>query len=226
MSAYLLELHCHTSNHSPDGFVPAADVVRRLLELQFSGVVFTDHNYCWPAEELAELRRESGAPDDFVMLSGQEVSTGLNGVTYGDLLVYGIAEPLDDGMSPIALFQLLRDRGGFAIAPHAAASFNGFGKHVGSFPVTAVEVWNARYGQKIAAGSRQIAETYGRPGVGGSDSHRIEEVGRGGTMFPELPRDLVRLQHLIASGQAQPWGEPKGLRGMLDRFFGSAEAAD
>ena len=56
MSSFLLDLHCHTLDHSYDGQVPAAKICRTLLAKGFHGLVLTDHNYVWPTEELAELR--------------------------------------------------------------------------------------------------------------------------------------------------------------------------
>ncbi|GAB7025088.1 hypothetical protein JCM15764A_03360 [Geotalea toluenoxydans] len=63
------------------------------------GLVITDHHYMWPKEELAELKRESRLPGNFMILSGQEVLTA----DYGDVLVYGAARSIPHGMSLAAL---------------------------------------------------------------------------------------------------------------------------
>ena len=87
----LLEIHCHTAEHSRCSRVPAAELVRQALARKLHGTVFTDHHYRWGDEELAALRRAAGVPDHFLLLSGQEVSTS----DLGHVVVYGRIPSLD-----------------------------------------------------------------------------------------------------------------------------------
>lgn len=205
MSNVLIDIHCHTSDHSYDGKVPGEVLVRTLAKQGFAGVVLTDHNYVWPAAELEELRGRAGVGAEFLLLSGQEVRTAHDGVMYGDLLVYGLEESLPDETSPMEVFKRVAAVGGFCIAPHAAVPRIGFGNHIASFPVTAVEGWNGRYGREVSAQSRRLAEEQGLPQVGGSDSHAEREIGGGGTLLEELPRDLAELGGMIRDGRCAPW---------------------
>ncbi|CAN5274310.1 hypothetical protein BH09SUM1_BH09SUM1_05490 [soil metagenome] len=205
MSRILIELHCHTQDHSYDGRIAAEEMVRILVKKKFAGVVITEHSYIWPMEELEELRTKAGAPRSFLMLSGQEVRCTLNEVVLGDLLVYGAERNLPDGTSPLEIFEILKATGGFCTAPHAGVPRIGFGDQVRSFPITAVETWNGRYGPIAAANSRIIAEESGLPIVGGSDSHKEDEVGGGGTIFPRMPASLQDIKHMIEGGECKPW---------------------
>jgi hypothetical protein len=216
MKPFLFDLHCHTREHSFDGEIPAVELVRALVQSGFSGVTITDHNYVWPEEELRQLALESGVSDDFVLLSGQEVSTLHEGILCGDLLVFGVPISLPDGMSPVSVCKEAKLAGGFLIAPHPAAPRSGFGTRLDSFPVAAVEVWNGRYGNRISSASRALARQYNLPQVGGSDAHRPCEIGGGGTLVPELPRTLNDLETLIRKHQTIPW---RPLRSHLTRLF-------
>lgn len=80
----LLEMHSHTAEHSPCSNVSAKDLVRQICAKGLDGIVLTDHHYMWPSEDLLPLRRAAEVPEDFLILSGQEVSTD-----FGDVLVYG-----------------------------------------------------------------------------------------------------------------------------------------
>ncbi len=205
MHPFLIDLHCHTLDHSYDGKVPAKDIVRKLHSRGFHGVVFTDHSHVWSAQELQALREECALGDAFLILSGQEVRTALGGVTYGDLLVYGLDQSLPDDTSPLDVFKLVEQAGGFCTAPHPAVAHIGFGQHIASFPVLAAETWNGRYGKENALKARKLAEEQDLPQVGGSDAHREAEIGGGGTLFGEMPRSLADIQRMIKDGECAPW---------------------
>lgn len=205
MKGHLVDIHCHTREHSYDGKASAIEVVTGLLRCGFAGVIFTDHNYVWPPDELEELRAHAGLPADFVLLSGQEVRTSVKGLMAGDLLVYGPGRAFPDGTEATEVFEEVEDTGGFCIAPHPAVPLIGFGSHISAFPVAAVEVWNGRHGEKANAAARALAQEAGLPATGGSDTHRVEDIGGGGTVFPRVPETLEDLHGMIANREGRPW---------------------
>jgi predicted metal-dependent phosphoesterase TrpH len=81
----IVEMHCHTAEHSPCSHVAAVDLVRRLCEAGVQTVVLTDHHYQWSEEELADLRRRAQLPEVCRILAGQEIET----YDFGHLLIYG-----------------------------------------------------------------------------------------------------------------------------------------
>jgi hypothetical protein len=213
MSGYLVDLHCHTADKSFDGHVSAVEMVRGAVAAGFHGLTFTDHSAVWTAEELAAVRHEAAPPAGFFLASGQEVRTYVGQICYGDLLVFGVEEPLPDGIHPAAVFERVAAvDGGFALAPHPGA-IGGFGQHLGEFPVLAAEAWNGRYGEKVAAISVQQARDAGVPVFGGSDAHQPRDIGGGATWFPRLPRSLGEIAAMLRAGEARPW-KP----GLLQRF--------
>jgi predicted metal-dependent phosphoesterase TrpH len=216
MPGFLVDLHCHTLERSYDGQVRAAEIIARLVQLGFAGLVVTDHARVWPAEALREAAQEARAPEGFLLLSGQEVRTTIDGATCGDMLVYGPEEDIPDGASPLEIIKMLKACGGFAIAPHPAAPGVGLGDRLDSFPgVIAAEVWNGRYGPGVAAASRALAERVGMTAVGGSDAHREREIGGGGTLFAQMPRSLADIREAILEGECLPWRPRRRLFGLF-----------
>lgn len=205
MGSCLIDLHCHTKEKSFDGQVPAAEIVARLAALGFGGVVFTDHEHTWQPGELEEVRRAAGVGTDFVLLAGQETRTTVDGGAGGDLLLYGPTEDLADGLEALDVIRRLKECGGFCVAAHPSVPMIGFGRHAGTFPITALEVWNGRYGTKVARDSRALTQRLGLPGVGGSDTHVPADIGGGGTLFPERPGSLADIGRMVASGACRPW---------------------
>lgn len=217
MAGFLVDLHCHTAERSYDGEVPAREVVQRLVELGFQGVVFTDHNHVWPTGELDALRRDLGLAEDFLLLSGQEVRAAIDGLTFGDLLVYGPQEDIPDGAHPSELLRRAREAGGFCIAAHVGAVHVGCGERVGDFPIDGAEVWNGRYGSRVAALSNRVVEELAVARTGGSDTHRTEDIGGGGTVLDGPARTLPDLARMIRGGACEPYVPTR--RGRLARWL-------
>jgi thiamine kinase-like enzyme len=93
----ILEMHCHTAEHSSCSHASAAEIAQRNFDIGLRGTVFTDHHYLWPPGEIEELRRKLEVPEYYVILSGQEVTTP----ELGDVLVYGADISLEEG-TPLA----------------------------------------------------------------------------------------------------------------------------
>lgn len=202
---YLIDLHCHTLEKSYDGRVPAAEIVRALAAEGFHGVVFTDHNNVWSAAELQALRAASGVGPAFLLASGQEVRTQVEGLMGGDLLVYGPMHGIPDGTEAAEVIRVAREANGFLIAAHPPLAGIGFGRHLGDFPVDACEVWNGRYGARMTRPAELLAREHDLARTGGSDAHRPADIAGGGTLFHEMPDGLDDLKRLIAAHQCTPW---------------------
>src|SRR5512139_2774493 len=87
----ILEMHCHTAEHSECSHVSASEIAQHNFDIGLQGTVFTDHHYLWPPEEIEKLRRRLKVPDHYLILSGQEVTTP----ELGDVLIYGADVSLD-----------------------------------------------------------------------------------------------------------------------------------
>src|SRR5258708_14083259 len=90
--------HLHTSRHSPDSIIDPLVLIERARAVGLDGVVITEHDYQWEADELADLAARA---DGLKVFSGVEVST-----REGHFLVSGLPD-LADPPGGIALADLL-----------------------------------------------------------------------------------------------------------------------
>jgi predicted metal-dependent phosphoesterase TrpH len=91
--------HMHTKRHSPDSEIDPLLLIERAREVGLDGLVITEHDYQWEADELSELARRA-AP--LRVFSGAEISA-----REGHFLVYGLPT-LDDVPSGVTLADLLK----------------------------------------------------------------------------------------------------------------------
>ena len=73
----LLEIHCHSSKHSPCSSISTLDLVRQARAKALQGIVITEHHYLWPDDELRALRTAAEVENHFLILAGQEVETDM-----------------------------------------------------------------------------------------------------------------------------------------------------
>ena len=52
--------HLHTSRHSPDSILDPDDLIDEARKCGLDGVVITEHDYQWEADELADLQKRAG----------------------------------------------------------------------------------------------------------------------------------------------------------------------
>lgn len=108
MKQFKYEMHCHTSDVSHCGKIPASEVVRNYIELGYDGIIVTDHfsrrsigrlkNASWDEKIDFFLSGYQSAVDtakklnpEFSVLLGMELRLDIHDVN--DFLVYGIDEP-------------------------------------------------------------------------------------------------------------------------------------
>ncbi|MBV8382272.1 MAG: PHP domain-containing protein, partial [Planctomycetaceae bacterium] len=91
--------HLHTARHSPDSTIDPLVLIERAYACGLDGVVITEHDFQWPADELAELAAKAGGLRIF---SGAELSA-----REGHFLVYGLPD-LDEVPAGVTLTELLR----------------------------------------------------------------------------------------------------------------------
>src|SRR5271165_2341377 len=77
-----IDHHIHTSRYSPDSSIDPAELLEHACEIGLDGIVITEHDYQWQADELAELAARAPSLRVF---SGAEISA-----REGHFLVYGL----------------------------------------------------------------------------------------------------------------------------------------
>ena len=202
----LIDLHNHTYPKSDDSFLSADELVDAARCAGLDGICITEHDDFWSAEDTAYLTKRHG----ILVLPGAEINTDA-----GHVLVFGLhryrfgmhkpsflraeadslkavliaAHPyrrryLEDPASDPAVRSEMLER---AIADPQLRLFD------------AIESFNGRGSTNQNRFVHDLNQTLGLPGVGGSDAHRIHQVGTAATQFQ---RRITSLEDLIAEIRA------------------------
>lgn len=191
------DLHIHT-DRSGDGRQSLDAVIKRCKELGLGALSITDHNgmNCYPFQA-----------GGIIVLPGMEVTTA-----DGHVLAYLINEPVPRGRSVDETIDLIHDQGGIAVAAHPFRWWSGLGKkNVLGRKFDALETLNSR---SLRLGNRRaalLARIIHLPGIGGSDAHVTEHVGRALTIFPDDCQGAEDLVRAIKGGNISTEGSSRSL---------------
>ncbi len=202
-----LDLHVH-SRHSPDSRVPVADLVARAAAIGLRGLALTDHN---SVAGHAELRALAAAHPTLLLLPGVEVSTA-----DGHLLGYGVdaAPPPRRDLESTA--DWIRDHGGEPVIAHPFRWRHGAGGRLTAVAhVAGIEGRNAHTSARANRRAEEWAALRLLAATGGSDAHRLEEVGRAATVFPEPVDGVDDLLEAIRAARTTGVGSSLTLGGRI-----------
>ncbi|OPY67239.1 MAG: Phosphotransferase enzyme family protein [Syntrophorhabdaceae bacterium PtaU1.Bin034] len=196
----LLEMHCHTIEHSACSFVRAVDLVRQIYRNNVDGAIITDHHFLWSEEDLKSLKQAAEVPGFFVMLSGQEVTTS----DHGDILVYGAEEAIARGISLAGI----RTR-----YPHAALVFAHpyrNGKKPGRDRLLnplldAVEIFSSNHSVSGNARGLRDWHRYKFTAIAGTDTHALSYAGLYPTHFDHPIQRIEELADELKKGHCRPF---------------------
>ncbi len=169
----LIDLHCHTRPLSACSSLDAETLLRLAEDRSLDGVCFTEHDRSWEPGELDALRRLT----PLALFSAVELTTDL-----GHVLAFGLPQA---GYSAVAgeVFVAAEEAGAVLFLAHPARD--------GLLRVTqetvryfaSVEAVNGSDSRLQNLAATGLAKGFRLPGVGGSDAHSAEEVGRAATRF-------------------------------------------
>lgn len=206
------DLHVH-STFSSDGRQTVEEILARCVELGIGAVAISDHNSIESFQVVGRL-----CPT-VIVIPAVEVST-----KDGHVLALGVRDLVPRGLTLKETIDAIHGNGGVAVAAHPYRKWSGMGERNAMDNVfDAMEVANGgsrRSGNKKA---RRLAESLGRVGVGGSDAHNRESIGRAYTEVPDDCRSPSDVLHAIlegrcrAVGQGQSWFQaiPTGLKSIV-----------
>jgi len=199
-----IDLHIHTSPLSACSYLDPQELILEARRLQLDGICLTEHQVVWDPDEVDKLADETGIS----IFRGNEFTTN-----QGDILVFGFYEDIKE----LLIIQELRDKvtaaGGYMIAAHPFRGFKTFGisqlqmtvdqackRKVLEF-VDAVEVGNGKLSPEENDMARKVAEKLGLPCTGGSDAHRVDEIGTWVTVFEKEIESEIELVHELHAGR-------------------------
>ena len=196
-----IDLHIHTSPRSACSYIDPHELIQEARRLKLDGICLTEHQVIWDPDDVDNLAREGRIK----VFRGNEFTTN-----QGDILVFGFYKDIKELLLIQQLREEVKTAGGYMIAAHPFRGFKTFG--IGQLQMTveqackrkvlefvdAVEVGNGRLTTDENDMARKVSEKLGLPGTGGSDAHRIDEVGNWLTVFEKdirNERELVRELH-------------------------------
>lgn len=170
----LIDLHCHTKLYSACSALTPDALVRAARARGLDGVCITEHDALWDLADIERVGREM----DFLVLRGMEVTTEV-----GHVLVYGM-EARHTGMSTLGdLHEAVRDAGALMYLAHPGRAYGTMLPDDLPSYFDSVEAQNGTEGMLQNDHAAHLARGMRLPGIGGSDSHSVREVGICATEF-------------------------------------------
>ena len=198
-----IDLHIHTSPRSDCSYIDPHELIQEAQRLKLDGICLTEHQVLWDSADVKKLAREGGVK----IFRGNEFTTN-----QGDILVFGLYKDIKELLMIQDLREEVRKSGGFMIAAHPFRGFKTFG--IGQLQMTveqackrkvlefvdAIEIGNGKLSPDENDMARKVSEKLDLPGTGGSDAHRVDEVGKWLTVFEkEIQNENELVAELHAS---------------------------
>jgi predicted metal-dependent phosphoesterase TrpH len=192
------DLHMHTTWHSPDSDMDPFDLVRRACQIGLDGVVITEHDWLWTADELEQLR---AAEPELVILAGIEVSC-----QEGHFLAYGVSDPfrLPHGMRVAAMCREVHRQGGAVVAAHPFRWGQRFDEILRTEhpELDGLELMTNNMDADCRRRAAEVQRLKNLAGLGSSDAHCEEVLGICYTDFAAEVRDSRQLVQAIRGKKA------------------------
>ena len=211
MLLLLIDLHTHSYPKSDDSFVGVDDCIDRAKDLGLDGICLTDHDDFWPLDAVRTLSRRH----DFLVLPGSEINTDA-----GHILVFGLERYVFGLHRPAFLRQSVDQCRGVMVAAHPYR--RRFLAEPGREPQARAEMLERAAADKFfllcdaiegvnGRGlpaendfSRDLGAALNLASTGGSDAHRLEQLGTVATRFERPVRGLADLIREIKAGRFRP----------------------
>ncbi|MEW6489921.1 MAG: PHP domain-containing protein [Thermodesulfobacteriota bacterium] len=195
------DLHVHT-DLSPCSSLGLRDILRHARRLGLDGVCLTDHG----TTAVRHLVREGVQDDGLCVVIGMEYETA-----EGDFLVFGPSpvaqEDLPPGLPARELLHRVERAGGAAVAAHPFRASRPVGGRIwGEGLCRVVEAHNGRNTVLENRRAEEFAARHRLAATGGSDAHRLDELGRAVTRFEVPVCSRQELVWALLAGLCRPEG--------------------
>lgn len=180
------------------------------------GLAITDHDYVWSLDELKKLKKQAGV-DNLVILRGKEIEReGKHLLIFNYPYQIGRWPPLRE------IIDEIHDGGGIVILAHPFRYGRFMDLSLESYrefftPYDAVELLTPQHSDLEKKKALLIQQSLQLVGIGGSDSHDINHVGKCVTYFPTYIKDEKDLAQAIREGNCQPLCGYRHLKGLAAR---------
>lgn len=188
----LIDLHCHTKVHSACSALTPEALVRAARARGLDGVCITEHDALWPISEAERVAAEM----EFTVLRGMEVTTEV-----GHVLVFGVTHHHPSMATLAGLHRIVRDEGGLMYLAHPSRRYGSLPPDDLASVFDSVEVHNGTEGMLQNDNAARLASGLSLPGIGGSDSHAVREVGVCATDFMDDVRTEAAFLAALRGGR-------------------------
>jgi predicted metal-dependent phosphoesterase TrpH len=214
----MMDLHVHSA-YSVDTDVEIKDILKTAKARNLDGLAISDHNEIAGSLEAFELAKEM---DDFMVIRAIEVSS-----SEGHIIAYGVDKKIPRDMTPRDTVDAIRRAGGTPVVAHPYRFWSGVGeKVVLNTKFSAIEGLNARSPKNTNEKAIALAEKLDLGVTGGSDSHKVEEIGTGVTIFElDVETEEEALEEILrgrtkVDGESRPAGSPKYVAKTVSQWLG------
>ncbi|MBS3782016.1 MAG: PHP domain-containing protein [Candidatus Thermoplasmatota archaeon] len=191
------DLHIHSA-YSDDSDITPKDIIKIAETKDLDGIAFLDHN------TLDGYLKSKYLDTDLIIVPAMEVST-----KQGHIMALGVQEEIEDRLSIEETIDRVEERSGLAIAVHPFRTASGLGEiNIRQNNWDAIEGMNGRCKEANNKKSRDLAADLDLPVTGGSDAHRLEDVGKAFTIFENVEdwEDVIRE---VSRGNTEVGGESR-----------------
>jgi predicted metal-dependent phosphoesterase TrpH len=166
----ILDPHIH-STYSPDSTASPRDIIKKARSLGLDAIAVADHNTIKGA--LATIK-EAKNYKDLLVVPAIEISSNK-----GHIVALGVKEDIKQGLSLEETVDIIRDRGGIAVAAHPFVSYReGLCNNVKELDIDAIETLNSRYIFGYSNWrAKNLAKKRNLPKIGSSDAHFLGAIG-------------------------------------------------
>lgn len=214
----MMDLHIHSA-YSTDTDIQVKDILKMAKKKNLSGIAIADHNEIAGSLEACELAEDI---EGFVVVRAVEISS-----SEGHILGYGLGKTIRRDMTPQETVRAITRAGGVPVVPHPYRFWSGVGeKVVLNTKFSAIEGLNARSPKGRNSKAIALAEKLELGVTGGSDSHELEEVGTGVTIFEgtleteeEVLEEILKRRTKVY-GKSRPTGSPKYVAKTVSEWIG------
>lgn len=184
------DIHIHTRRYSGCSFINDEEIIDQAVAARLDGIALTEHGMRWPDEEFEGLR-EKAFSRGIVLINGQEINT-FNSAnrSEGEFLVFGVRRSLTKKCSAAELVQTVHGEGGIIIAAHpyklsrgGRSHYYGAGDLILKLELDGIELCHPDHNEPAMKKVRQAMDELKIPGTGGSDAHKILNIGSCVTVF-------------------------------------------
>jgi len=202
------DLHVH-SFYSGDCKSHPQNIIKQAIKMNLTGIAITDH-------DTTKFHHGNYKHESLIILPGVEVST-----KSGHIIALGVRDMIEKRMAVEETIEKILDMNGLPIAAHPFDfTRKGIGKKIYKQKNIVVETLNGSspvdYFNKKA---RKWATQNNLPVTGGSDAHRIQDIGIAYTVFEEEVTNLDEVIEQIRKRKSKACGTHLSLGEKFIRTF-------